>query len=107
MYGYKLEIKEFPLKTQLGIFHNEQEIEAWLLEQDRSDIFGIDYALIGHAPVIFTPFVEEALARYNFTQKGHPSYTLLFDDLPARWVETMTFIDSEIAKATRSKNGNH
>jgi len=98
-----MEIKEFPIDTQIGVFQNEDDLNKWILAQDNSGIYGIDYALIGHAPFVFTPFVQECLSRYNFQKKGYTSYSTHFDDLPAIWVETVSFIDSEIEKAMEKK----
>ena len=99
-----MEIKEFPIETQLGIFKDEKQIDEWLLKHNKSEVYGIDYSFIAHAPYIFTPFIEECLLRYNFQKKGYTSYSTHFDDLPIKWVETVSLIDSEIEKAMKFKS---
>ena len=95
--------KEFPLKTQIWTFENESYIDKWLTSQDNSGIYGIDYALKAHAPYLYTDSIQDSLARYSFQKKGYISYSNLYDDLPALWVETVSLIDSELEKAMEKK----
>ena len=103
VFGYEMEVKVFPSKTQIGTFKNETDIDEWLLVQTESKIYGIDYSFIAHAPYVFTSFIQECLSRYNFQKKGYTSYSNHFDDLPAIWVETVSLIDSELEKALEKK----
>ncbi len=102
-----MQIKQFPIETQIGIFQNEKDIDGWLQNQTESKIYGIDYCFIAYPPYIFTPFIQECLTRYNFQQKGYTSYSNHFDDLPAIWVETVSLIDSEFAKAKGKEKKRH
>ena len=55
-----MEIKEFPINTQVGIFNDDDDLQIWL---NNGEPF--DYCLIRHAPFIYTPFISEILQRYN------------------------------------------
>lgn len=97
------------MNTQIGIFHNEKEIDRWLLTQDKSHIMAWDYSLIGHAPYIFTDHTNEVLTRYNLLKNYQVySFSQNFDDLPAWWIETISLIDTEMQKAIedKKKHGN-
>ena len=99
-----MEIKEFPIITQIGTFHNEQEIDAWLSAQT-TEYYPQEYcATIKSHSYIYTDWIEEQLLRYKyFREFSIPSYSVIFDDLPAVWIDTLTLMDSEIKKATEAK----
>lgn len=97
--------QEFPLHTSIGVFNDEQAIASWLWTQTNSKIYAIDYIyLIQHAPFIYTTDVQEVLLRYN-AQKNYGiwSYSQNFDELPYKWIETLSLIDSELIKAAEEK----
>jgi len=100
-----MEVKNFPIVTQIGIFNNEQEIASWLTYRNNSEYYAQDYiAFINHSPFIYTDFTEECLARYNL-QKNYnvKSYGETFEEIPAWWVDILNLIDSEIIRATQER----
>lgn len=98
-----MEVKEFPIETQLRVFKDEQEIANYVLTSDITEFQPLDYCFIAYAPFIFTPFVQECLERYEWMRRGHTSFSNNYDDLPAWWVETVTLIDTEIDNALTQK----
>ena len=98
-----MDIKEFPLKTQSGTFWTEKELEEYFENVDYSP-YPIEYcAVIGHAPLIYTPDVIEAIQRYKLLNTfGVTSYSNDFDNLPCTWVDTLALIDSELQCATKA-----
>lgn len=81
------------------------DVEKWILEKQyklTEELF-FDFCLIGHWSYIFDSKIEEWLMRYNALQNNIPSYSLLFDDLPAVWVEVINIISSETTKAIKKK----
>ena len=98
-----MKTQEFPLETQTGVFWSEEELEKYF--NDREYSYPIEYcAVIGHAPIIFTADVMEALQRYKMLNAyGITSYSSDFDHLPCTWIDTLSLIDSEVQKATEAK----
>ncbi len=99
-----MEIKEFPIHTQIGTFNNGQDIDAWLSAQT-SEYYPQEYcATIKSHSYIYNDFVEEQLLRYKYLREfGIVSYSNVFDELPAVWIDTLTLMDAEIKKATEAK----
>jgi len=93
-----------PLKTQIGIFHNEEEIASWLYYQNDSSIYAFDYIkLIKYAPFIYTDFTQEVLLRYSlFKNHNVYSFSNKFEELPAWWIDTINLLDSEYIKAEKA-----
>jgi len=103
-----MQVQSFPIKTQIGIFKNEEDIIDWMLKQDDSQILAIDYmTFIKHAPLIFTSQINEFLMRFNLL-KSHNilSYGNVLDELPAVWVDALQIMEVEFNKALRVKRGN-
>ena len=110
-----MENKKFPINTQLKddngqdiTFLNEIDIEKWLSTQTKSKIYGYDYALIAHAPFVYTPYIKEALERYNLQKNyGVISYSNIYENIPNKWIETLSVIDNELSIAMKEnrKNG--
>jgi hypothetical protein len=102
-----LDENSLPLKTQIGTFENESDIQEWILDQKSSKVLAIDYiTFIRYAPLIYTEEIGEYLMRYKLLKEYRLySYGNLVDDLPARFVDVLGIIDSEVPKAMESKNG--
>lgn len=103
-----MQVQSFPIKTQIGEFHNEQDIIEWMLNASDSQVLAIDYfTFIKYSPLIFTPEINEYLMRYGLL-KNHNihSYGNVLDDLPAKWVDVLSLIESEYNKATAAKRDN-
>jgi len=99
-----LEKREFPLDTQIGIFENEQDINQWLLNNNESG-YPHDYAaFIKSSEVIYTPQIQEYLIRYKM-QKEHNifSYSQNFDNVPAEWIDLLSWIDICMGEALQEK----
>ena len=79
-----------------------------MLDQDDSQVLAVDYmTFIRHSPPIYTEEIGEYLMRYRMlNQHNIYSYGNVFDDLPAKWVDVLTIMESEIPKAEKAKNGN-
>ena len=100
----KLENKEFPMSTQIGYFENEKDVEKWLLNNDEKG-FPHDYAaFIKDASIIYTPDILEYLVRYKM-QKNYNiySYSQNFDEIPADYLEILTWIDTCMQEALEEK----
>ena len=93
-----MEIKEFPINTQVGIFNDDDDLQIWL---NNGEPF--DYCLIRHAPFIYTPFISEILQRYNYLKKGIYSFSNIFDELPNWWIEAIEYIDSQMPEIIKEK----
>ena len=118
--GYKLEQKEYPINTQLrnqstgepiGAFYSKDEIRDYLSESTQRLVYCEDYCtFIKDAEYIFTPEISDLLSRYQMQENGYISYSKLYDDLPARWIEIIrvikgTMVDAMKEQARRSKDG--
>jgi len=99
-----LEPKEFPMSTQIGRFDNEQEVEHWLLINEDNGYPHEYAATIKAAQVIYTPQIAEYLLRYQM-QKNYNiySYSQIFDEIPADWIDLLPFMDMTIAEALKEK----
>ncbi len=87
----ELQVREFPLDTQIGTFENEQDVEQWLFAN--GDPFDYGY-LIKASQVIYTPQVQEYLIRYKMQKQYNIfSYSQNFDDIPADWIDILNWID--------------
>jgi len=96
-----LEQREFPLNTQIGMFANEQEVEQWIL----TDGDPYEYAsLIKVSQTIYSPQIAEYLIRYKM-QKQHNiySYSQNFDEIPAEWIDMLSYIEMCVDEATKEK----
>jgi len=100
----KLEKREFPLNTQIGTFENEQDVERWLLTNEESN-FPFDYGyLIKASQVIYTPQIQEYLIRYKMQKEYNIfSYSQNFDEIPADWVDMLSWIDICMNEALKEK----
>jgi hypothetical protein len=98
----ELEAKEFPLQTQIGYFENEQDIDRWLLS-DKFEPFDYGY-LIKASQVIYTPDIQEYLIRYKMQKEYNIfSYSQNFDEIPADYIEMLTWIDQCMNEALQEK----
>ena len=90
-----------PVTTQLGVFHNDEELASWLTYQNDSSIYAYDYIkLICNPDFIYTNFTNEVLTRYAlFKNYNVYSYSNKFEELPARWIDMLGILDSEYNKA--------
>jgi hypothetical protein len=97
-----LEVREFPLETQIGRFDNEQEVDEWLLTNDDPHQYA---AVIKASQCIYSRQIEEYLIRYKM-QKSYNiySYSQNFDEIPADWIDMLAFIDGCINEAQQEKN---
>ena len=96
-----LERKEFPLQTQIGIFENEKDVEQWLIEDGSPYDYGY---LIKASQVVHTPQVEEYLVRYKMQKQYNIySYSQNFDDIPADWIDMLSYIDICVNEALEEK----
>lgn len=101
-----MDIKSFPLETQIGVFKNEQEIAHWLIRQDITTYYPIDYlAFINHAPFIYTTFTNECLRRFNAQKLGYHNFSNIVDQVPAWWFDMYDLMEQEYQKAWKDKNG--
>ena len=99
-----LEPREFPLNTQVGYFEDEKSVETWLLNNDDPG-YPHDYAAcIKASQVILSPRIEEYLIRYKM-QKHYNiySYSQNFDEIPADWIEMLSYIDGCVNEALEEK----
>ena len=99
-----LERKEFPLTTQIGIFETQRDIEQWLLENDEIG-YPHDYAaLIKDLQTIVTPRVEEYLIRYKMQKQYNIySYSQVLEEIPAEWVDMLSYMDFTVNEALEEK----
>lgn len=97
----ELEVREFPLQTQIGYFENEQDVDEWLLK--KGDPFDYGY-LIKASQVIYTPQVQEYLIRYRMQKQFNIySYSQNFDEIPADWIDVLAWIETCSNEALREK----
>lgn len=53
---------------------------------------------------IFDDFVNETLQRYKLLKEHNiSSYSQLYDDLPYKWVDTLSLLDSTVNEAVDAK----
>jgi hypothetical protein len=97
-------VQDFPLTTQIGVFKNEEEIASWLIRQDITTYYPIDYiAFINHAPFIYTSLTDECLIRFKMQKDGYQNFSNIVDEVPAWWVDIYTIMDNEYLRAQKSK----
>ncbi|MHA2055026.1 MAG: hypothetical protein ACW99F_15680 [Candidatus Hodarchaeales archaeon] len=110
----ELEVREFPLHTQLrkwkeddiqdtfdGTFLNIHHLEKWLLENGNPFDYGY---LIKASQVIYTPDIQEYLIRYKMQKEYNIfSYSQNFDEIPADYIEMLTWIDQCMNEALQEK----
>ena len=99
-----MELREFPLQTQLGTFETEYDVEQWLLNNDEIG-FPHDYAaLIKASQIIVTPRVEEYLIRYKMQKQYNIySYSQVLEEIPAEWVDMLSYMDFTVNEALEEK----
>ena len=61
----KMKNCEYPIKTQVGIFYNESEIDEYLLDKEQSIELFYSYIPINQSSYIYTDSIMEYLMRYN------------------------------------------
>ena len=90
------------------MFNDESDIIEWMMEQKSSQVLAVDYiTFIRYAPLIYTDEIGEYLMRYKMLKEYNiKSYGDMLDDLPAKWVDVLSLIDSEVHKAMKCKNDN-
>jgi len=100
-----LEKREFPLDTQIGHFENEQAVEQWLLTNE-DPCYPHDYAaLIKASQVIYSPEIAEYLTRYKMQKQYNIySYSQNFDEIPADWIDMLSWIDTCVSEAEQEKS---
>ena len=99
-----LEPKGYPLDTQIGRFDNEKEVEEWLLTNE--DVaYPHEYAaIIKDSTVIYSPQIAEYLLRYKMQKQYNIySYSQVFEEIPADWIDLLPFMDMTIAEALKEK----
>ena len=97
-------VQDFPLTTQLRVFKDEEEIADWLIRQDASSYYPIDYiAFINHAPFIYTSLTNECLIRFKMQKDGYHNFSTIVDQVPSWWVDMYTMMESEYLRAQQSK----
>ena len=99
-----LEPKGYPLDTQIGRFDNEKEVEEWLLTNE--DVaYPHEYAaIIKDSNVIYSPQIAEYLLRYKMQKQYNIySYSQVFEEIPADWIDLLPFMDMTIAEALKEK----
>lgn len=81
--------------------------EKWLEREikDEYTFFG-DYCLeIGNFEWIFTDDIRDLLTRFRyFKEYKIPSFSLLFDDLPAYWIDAVEIMENSFALAVRERD---
>jgi hypothetical protein len=99
-----LEQKEFPLHTQIGTFENEKNVEDWILTNS-DPAYPYDYGhLIKASNVIYSPEIQEYLIRYKMQKQYNIySYSQNFDEIPADWVDILSWIDVCMNEALEEK----
>ena len=102
MFGLQLN-QVLPVNTTWGTINDEQDIETWLSKADK--YYALDYCyFIGYAPFVYTPEVKEYITRYNLLKNhGIKSYSEFFEDLPAKWIDVLDFMEQEISEAMKEK----
>lgn len=99
-----MEIRQFPLKTQIGVYQAEQDLFEFLAVREESVVLAYDYGLINHSSFIYTPEIIDIFARYKMLRSHNIiSFGNTFDDLPAVWIDVVALIDNEIEKALEEK----
>ena len=99
-----MELRDFPIESQIGVFNNEEEIANWIIRQDASSYYPIDYlAFINHAPLIYTSLTDECLIRYRMQKDGYQNFSNIVDEVPAWWVDVYTMMDNEFLRAQKCK----
>ena len=99
-----IEPKEYPLHTQIGTFETMQDVEKWLLTNEEP-AYPYDYAaLIKDSSVIITPKIEEYLIRYKMQKQYNIySYSQNFDEIPADWLDMLSWLDICVGEALEEK----
>ena len=54
---------------------------------------------------IFTEEVSEWIERYSLHIQGIYSYSNIYDNIPALWLDVLKVFNAEVKEAERSKNG--
>ena len=100
-----MKVQNYPIRTQIGIFNDHEEIAQWLFYKNDSSQYAQDYmAFISDASFIYTPFTDECLARYTLLKSfSTPSFGKDFDELPAWWIDILSLIELETNKAIQTK----
>jgi len=99
-----LEQREFPLQTQIGTFENEKDVEQWLITNTESGYPHEYAACIKASQVIYTHQIEEYLIRYKMQKLYNIySYSQNFDEIPADWIDMLSYIDSCVNEALKEK----
>lgn len=96
-----MQIREFPIHSQIGVFNDEADIDRWML----SDRFHpIDYfTFIKHLPYINTSFTNECLRRFNFLKNYNTySFSDKMEELPNWWCEMLELMETETQKAAKA-----
>lgn len=94
----------FPIKTQIGVFHNETDIDKWILSQRSGIIMPIDYISFINHPYIYNDTVSDSLSRFNAQKNyGIVSHSYLYDEVPAKWIDTLAVCEEHLFLAQQDK----
>ena len=99
-----MKLHKYPIKSQIGIFNHEKEIEEYVMKKNSSAGLFFSYMLINEDSFIYTNDVNEYLMRYNMLKNyKFYSYSQNLDELPAKWIDVITLIDEELMKTQKEK----
>jgi len=110
VYENKCENRKYPLYTvEREKINSDEELESWFVNWETAHpvTYYLDFSLVGRWKYIFDYDIDEWIMRYNLLKSNNiNSYSNLFDDLPAIWVEVLSFINNEFSLAMEHrKNG--
>lgn len=95
--------REYPFKSYQKnmLFTCDEDIDKWLIDDGNVHSY---CALIKSESYIFTPQIQEYLIRYKMQNNfGITSYSSSFEEVPARWIDMLNFIETEIQSASKEK----
>ena len=100
--------KQYPIRTVDGqVLENDKDLDQWFSgwHEKHAVVYYNDFSLVGRWSYIFDNKVDEWIMRYNLLKNNNiPSYSNLFDGLPAIWVEALTLINQQINMAMKEKS---
>jgi len=107
VYENQRVIKDYPVYTVSGLqINNETELEQWFLNwhEKHNFIYYYDFSCVARWDFIFDNKIDEWIVRYNLLKSNNiQSYSNVFDELPAIWIQGLDVITTELAKAAETK----
>lgn len=100
--------KEYPVYTvQKKRINNDAELDQWFSSWNEkySSIYFSDFSLVGRWSYIFDSKIDEWIMRYNLLKTNNiNSFSNLFEELPAIWVEVLGIINQQFNLAMKDKS---